>query len=86
MEADNHMESKENKSLSSLEKSINGINQKMLLEHLKELMEFDIVNKTTFPGYPLKVEYYLTERGKDLLNAIIILQRIGTNIQAELQE
>jgi DNA-binding HxlR family transcriptional regulator len=77
---------KENKSLSSLEKSINGINQKMLLEHLKELMEFDIVNKTTFPGYPLKVEYYLTERGKDLLNAIIILQKIGTDIQAELRE
>jgi DNA-binding HxlR family transcriptional regulator len=77
---------KENKSLSSMEKSINGINQKMLLERLKELIEFNIVNKTTFPGYPLKVEYYLTERGKDLLNAIIILQKIGTNIQAELGE
>lgn len=77
---------KENKSLSSLEKSINGINQKMLLEHLKELMEFNIVDKITFSGYPLKVEYYLTERGKDLLNAIIILQKIGTNIQAELEE
>jgi DNA-binding HxlR family transcriptional regulator len=76
---------KENKSLSSLEKSINGINQKMLLEHLKELMEFNIVDKITFSGYPLKVEYYLTERGKDLLNAIIILQKIGTNIQAELE-
>jgi DNA-binding HxlR family transcriptional regulator len=77
---------KENKSLSSLEKSINGINQKMLLEHLKELMEFNIVDKITFSGYPLKVECYLTERGKDLLNAITILQRIGTNIQAELEE
>ena len=76
---------KENKSLSSLEKSINGINQKMLLEHLKELMEFKIVGKITFSGYPLKVEYYLTERGKDLLDAIIILQKIGTNIQTELE-
>jgi DNA-binding HxlR family transcriptional regulator len=75
---------KENMSLSSLEKSINGISQKMLLEHLKELMEFKIVDKISFEGYPLKVEYYLTDRGIELLNAIIILQKIGTNIQEEL--
>jgi DNA-binding HxlR family transcriptional regulator len=77
---------KEKQSLSSLKRSINGISEKMLLEHLKELMEFKIVDKTTFSGYPLKVEYYLTERGKDLLTAIIIMQKIGTNIQAELEE
>ena len=29
----------------ALEKSINGISQKMLLEHLKELMEYKIVDK-----------------------------------------
>jgi DNA-binding HxlR family transcriptional regulator len=75
---------KNNKSLSDLENSINGITQKMLLEHLKELIEFKIVNKNSFAGYPLKVEYYLTERGKELLDAIIILQRIGTDIQTEI--
>jgi DNA-binding HxlR family transcriptional regulator len=75
---------KENRSLSSLEKSINGISQKMLLEHLSELMEFKIVDKISFEGYPLKVEYYLTERGRELLDAIVILQKIGTNIQEEL--
>jgi DNA-binding HxlR family transcriptional regulator len=76
---------KENKSLSSLEKSINGISQKMLLEHLKELMEYKIIDKNSFEGYPLKVEYFLTERGKELLNAIVILQKIGSNIQEELK-
>jgi DNA-binding HxlR family transcriptional regulator len=75
---------KEKQSLSSLEKSINGITQKMLLEHLRELTEFKIVGKNTFEGYPLRVEYYLTERGRDLLDAIVILQRLGSNIQAEL--
>lgn len=73
-------------SLSSLEKSINGISQKMLLEHLKELMEFKIINKKNFEGYPLKVEYYLTERGKDLLKAIIIMQNIGITIQTEMND
>lgn len=76
---------KEKRSLSSLEKSINGISQKMLLEHLKELMEFHIVDKISYDGYPLKVEYFLTERGRDLLNAIVILQRIGSNIQEEMK-
>lgn len=74
---------KSNKSLSDLEKSINGISQKMLLEHLKELMTFNIIDKISYPGYPLKVEYFLTDRGKELLNAIIILQKIGTDIQIE---
>lgn len=76
---------KENQSLSSLEKSINRISQKMLLEHLKELSEFNIVGKNTFPGYPLKVEYYLTERGRKLLEAIDILQEIGAGIQADME-
>jgi DNA-binding HxlR family transcriptional regulator len=74
---------KDNKSLSDLEKSINGINQKMLLEHLKELIEFKIVDKNSFPGYPLRVEYHLTDRGRELLDAISILQRIGKDIKME---
>ena len=75
---------KEEKSLSALEKSINGISQKMLLEHLKDLLEFKIIDKISYEGYPLKVEYYLTERGKELREAIIVLQKIGSNIQDEL--
>ncbi|NLK23424.1 MAG: helix-turn-helix transcriptional regulator [Clostridiales bacterium] len=65
-------------SLSNLQKSISGITQKMLLEQLKELKEFGIVDKKTFEGYPLKVEYYLTEnRGKKALEAVNIMQQIG---------
>jgi DNA-binding HxlR family transcriptional regulator len=74
---------KDKKSLSMLEKSINGISQKMLLEHLNELMKFKIVDKNSYSGYPLKVDYFLTDRGRELLDAIIILQRIGTDIQTE---
>ncbi len=76
---------KESKSLSALEKSIHGISQKMLLEHLRELMEFKIVDKLSFEGYPLRVEYFLTERGRELLNAIVILQKIGSSIREELK-
>jgi DNA-binding HxlR family transcriptional regulator len=73
----------EGKSLAVLERSILGITQKMLLEHLKELMEFDIVRKISWPGYPLKVEYQLTVRGAQLREAIVILQQVGSEILAE---
>lgn len=67
-----------NTSLTQLEKDINGITQKMLLEHLKELMEFGLVEKKIFNGYPLKVEYFLTEdRGQQILEALIIMQKLG---------
>jgi len=65
-------------SLSQLEKDIKGISQKMLLEQLKELKEFGLVDKKTFEGYPLKVEYFLTkEKGLKVLEALKIMQEIG---------
>jgi DNA-binding HxlR family transcriptional regulator len=70
-------------SLSQLEKDITGINQKMLLEHLKELDDFGMVAKHTFEGYPLKVEYSLTERGNRLLEAVTIMQGVGVDLMKE---
>ena len=64
--------------LSRLEKDIDGITQKMLLEHLKELIDYGFVEKKTFDGYPLRVEYSLTEeQGRELLEALKIMQQIG---------
>lgn len=62
-------------SLSRLEKDIDGIIQKILLEHLKELIDYGFVEKKTFDGYPLRVEYSLTEKqGRELLEALKIMQ------------
>jgi len=55
----------------------------MLLEHLKELTDFGMVAKSTFDGYPLKVEYRLTERGRKLLEAITIMQSVGVDLMKE---
>lgn len=67
-----------NTSLSRLEKDIEGITQKMLLEHLKELIEYGLVSKQVFEGYPLRVEYFLTEgRGQRILEALTIMQQLG---------
>lgn len=65
-------------SLSKLEQDIEGITQKMLMEHLKELMEYGLVGKKSYSGYPLHVEYFLTEpMGKQILEALKIMQHIG---------
>ncbi len=73
-----------NTSLSNLEKDIEGITQKMLLEQLKELISFGFVDKKTFNGYPLKVEYFLTKnRGKKIIKALTIMQTIGIDFMLE---
>ena len=70
-------------SLAQLERDIVGVTQKMLLEHLKELADFGIVVKRTFDGYPLRVEYSLTERGGKILEAITIMQGVGVDLMKE---
>lgn len=49
-------------SLSKLEHDIEGITPKMLLEYLNELIKYGFVDKKTYSGYPLYVEYFLTEK------------------------
>lgn len=65
-------------SLSQLEKDIKGISQKMLLEQLKELRQFGLVDKIQYEGYPLRVAYFLTEhRGEKVVKALEIMQEVG---------
>lgn len=68
---------------SDLEKSIKGINQKMLLEQLAELLDVGMVEKKTYDGYPLRTEYSLNERGFKMLEAITIMQEIGVDLMKE---
>lgn len=72
-----------NTSLAQLERDIDQITQKMLLQHLRELISCGIVDKIKTEGYPLHVEYYLTERGRKLLEAVLIMQEIGIEYMVE---
>lgn len=70
-------------SLSALKKEIAGISQKMLLQHLNELQSCGVVEKKTYEGYPLKVEYFLTPRGHKIFGAVTIMQEVGIEIMQE---
>lgn len=70
-------------SLSDLQKNIVGVGQKMLLQHLDELKAFGMVQKKKHEGYPLRVEYSLTDKGKRMLNVVVAMQEIGIELMKE---
>ena len=63
---------------SKLRRDIKGITEKMLLQQLKELMDFQLVTKEEYLStYPLRVEYRLSPKGQEVLKSLEILQRLG---------
>ena len=49
-----------------LQKSMNGVTQKMLTQQLRELEADGLIERKVYPVVPPKVEYSLTEYGKTL--------------------
>ena len=48
---------------SELERRVEGVNQKMLIQQLKELEKDSIVTRTVYPQVPPRVEYALSDIG-----------------------
>jgi DNA-binding HxlR family transcriptional regulator len=59
---------------SELERAIDGVTQKMLIQQLKQLEKDGLVRRTVYPQVPPKVEYSLTEFGRSLGPAITALR------------
>jgi DNA-binding HxlR family transcriptional regulator len=47
--------------------TIEGINPKTLTVRLKEMLENDLIERKVYPGIPVRVEYFVTEKGKSVL-------------------
>lgn len=54
----------------ALKRKIEGISEKMFVSELKKLVNEGIVNKKSYPEIPPRVEYSLTDLGKELLPII----------------
>lgn len=50
-----------------LEKLIPDVSQKMLTQHLRDLEQEGVIERTVYPIVPPKVEYSLSEYGKTLI-------------------
>lgn len=62
---------------SSLERSLQGISPKTLSERLKSLEKAGIITRTSYPEVPPRVEYELTEMGRDLIPLVDHMRDYG---------
>ena len=60
-----------------LERSIEGINTRMLVKELKNMEANGIVSREVFATVPPTVEYTLTAKGEKLLPSIVSLHKWG---------
>ncbi len=51
--------------------NVKGITPKMLSIRLRELEKYKIINRKIVSEYPIRIEYFLTESGKDLGKIIL---------------
>ena len=61
------------KRFGELKKSLNGISQKVLTQHLRSMEQSGLVHRKVFAEVPPKVEYSLTEIGMSLKSVLDVL-------------
>lgn len=62
-----------------LERGINGISQKMLTQHLRQMESDGLLNRKVYAEVPPRVEYSLTEKGLSLKPIIDVMHDWGMN-------
>jgi DNA-binding HxlR family transcriptional regulator len=61
-----------------LKRDLPGISQKMLTQHLRELADDGLVDRVDFCEKPLRVQYQLSEMGRQLLPVLIAARRFSS--------
>jgi len=74
----------ETKRFNEIKRSLVTINDKMLSQTLKKLVEQGILNRKSHNSIPPKVEYSLSELGKQLLPVFILMQQWGEKNSIEV--
>lgn len=68
---------------SELKKQVDGVSEKMLIQHLKELEKDGLIARKVYPVVPPKVEYFLTEQGKQFIPVINAMREWGSTFKAK---
>ncbi|MEC8102247.1 winged helix-turn-helix transcriptional regulator [Thalassolituus sp.] len=69
----------------SLKSRVVGISQRMLTQTLRDLEREGYVSRTVYAEVPVKVEYELTEMGRDLVKPLYQLVSWADSHQSEIQ-
>jgi DNA-binding HxlR family transcriptional regulator len=62
---------------SELQRAINTASPRVIEMQLSELIKFGVITKEVFGGFPLYVEYSLTELGKSILPILVKMEAWG---------
>lgn len=62
-----------------LKRDLPGISQKMLTQHLRELADDRLIERVDFGEKPLRVEYQLSEMGRQLLPVLIATRNFSVS-------
>lgn len=65
------------KRYNELNRSVVGISAKVLTQNLKDLESDGIVMRKVYPVVPPKVEYSLTEKGRELKGVLDMMEEFG---------
>jgi DNA-binding HxlR family transcriptional regulator len=66
-----------------LRRYIVGVTQKMLTQALREMVEDDLVQRQEYAEIPPRVEYTITEKGRDVLSVIKKIEEWGSERMKE---
>ncbi|MDV5168691.1 helix-turn-helix domain-containing protein [Photobacterium rosenbergii] len=70
----------------ALKSRVEGISQRMLTQTLRDLEREGYVNRTVYPEVPVKVEYCLTEMGRDLVKPLYQLVTWADQHQDDIRQ
>ena len=68
-----------------LQRSLEGISQKVLTDSLRSMEEDGIITRTVFPEVPPRVEYALSELGESMRPIIKSMETWGTEYKKGLE-
>lgn len=74
------------KRYSELVKLLPDISERMLTKQLKELESDGLINRTVFPEVPPRVEYRLTELGKEIHPVLIGMYKGGILFEKRIED
>ncbi len=69
-----------------LQKSLDGISQKVLTDSLRSMEADGIITRTVYPEVPPRVEYALSELGESMRPIIQSMEAWGNNYKQGLEE
>lgn len=68
-----------------LQKSLNGISQKVLTDSLRSMEKDGIIIRTVYPEVPPRVEYSLTDLGKTLKPVLDAMKSWGDDYKEQMK-